>query len=213
MKNKLPVLCLLLLIWNTSFSQVQEVENNEIKYFDENYKPITEEEYEKRRWEHRLMRIQGDSSHHKILSVREYHGILENRKILDSLLSSATNKVIDSSKTIVIIYYPGKDRCNSSGLATKSSARVWNRRLKKRLYKITGTEPVYIYKNKEGLEKYDGIVTWHKDPNGIIEKTFFKYHYPCQSFVAISKEGNFISLFGEFSKEDVWKAAEVLEEK
>ena len=49
---------------------------------------------------------------------------------------------------------------------------------------------------------------WYKDPYHIIEKLFFKYHYPCSSFVVISKTGEFSSYFGEISKENVWEAAE-----
>ena len=75
---------------------------------------------------------------------------------------------------------------------------------------MANTKPVYIYKDGEGLEKYDGIIKWHKDPNKIIEELFFKYHYPCMSFVAISGNGEFISFFGEFGKETVWTAVEIL---
>jgi hypothetical protein len=45
------------------------------------------------------------------------------------------------------------------------------------------------------------------------ERLFFKYHYPCESFVVISKKGEFISYFGEYSKEYVWKVAKILAEK
>ncbi len=56
-------------------------------------------------------------------------------------------------------------------------------------------------------------MTWYKDPYGTIERLFFKYHYPCSSFVVLSKEGEFISYFGEFSKEYVCKVAEILTKK
>jgi hypothetical protein len=204
---------ILILIASFSFSQNQKIENDNIKYFDENYNLISKTEYENRKWKNSLLNIQGDSINHKILTVRTYEGRLKNKKNLDSLLSSTISNKIDSSKTIVIIYYPGKDPCNSSGSATKSSKKTWFKELEKKLYKITQTKPIYIYKDKDGIEKYDEIMTWYKDPYGTIEKLFFKYHYPCSSFVVISKEGEFISYFGEFSKEYVWKAAEILTKK
>jgi hypothetical protein len=203
----------LILIASFSFSQNKKIDENGLKYFDENYNPISKSKFEERLLKKRLLAIQGDSINHKILSERIFQGIIENKKTLDSLLSSTINDKIDSSKTIVIFYYPGKDPCNSSGSATKSYRKSWNEELERKLNKITQTRPIYIYKDKDGIEKYDGIMTWYKDPYGTIERLFFKYHYPCESFVVISKEGEFISYFGEFSKETVWKVAKILTRK
>jgi hypothetical protein len=50
------------------------------------------------------------------------------------------------------------------------------------------------------------VITWYKDPEQIIERLFFEHHYPCNSFVILSKDGNFISYFGEFGNEQVWEA-------
>lgn len=108
---------------------------------------------------------------------------------------------MDSSKPLVIIYYPGKDPCNSSGSATKESRKIWFDQLEDRVNQIIQSKPIYIYKDENGLEKYDGILTWHKDPEGTIERLFFEHHYPCSSFEVISKEGDFISYFGEFGKD------------
>lgn len=150
-----------------------------------------------------------NSLHHKILINREQQGKVENKKNLDQLLSSAISNTIDSLKTIVIIYYPGKDPCNSSGKASYSSRKAWFGELEKKLFKITQTKPIYIYKNKEGTEKYDSIMDWFQDPNQTIEKLFFSRHYPCTSFVVISKSGRFYSYFGEFSKENLLNIAEL----
>lgn len=202
-----------MLISNFSFSQNQKINNDGIKYFDENYNPISKTEYEKGKEDNVLLGIQGDSINHKILSIREKQGKVENKKILDSLLNSVTNRKINSRKTIVIIYYPGKDPCNSSSSETKSSIKARYKELEQKIIKITKTKPICIYKDKEGIEKYDGIMTWHKDPDKTIERSFFKYHYPCGSFVVISGKGEFISYFGEYPNEFVWKAAEMLSGK
>ncbi len=42
----------------------------------------------------------------------------------------------------------------------------------------------------------------------MIERLFFKYHYPCSSFVVISKNGDYISYFGEFGMKPVWEATQ-----
>ena len=70
-----------------------------------------------------LLSIQGDSINHKILSVRGEQGTLHNRKYLDSLLTLSANRKIDATKPLVILYYPGKDPCNSSSSATRRTKK------------------------------------------------------------------------------------------
>ena len=53
-------------------------------------------------------------------------------------------------------------------------------------------------------------MTWHKDPEAIIQKTFFKHHYPCGSFVIINPDGKYASYFGEYSQRDVWDVLRAL---
>lgn len=125
----------IILITSFSFSQNQKIDEKNIKYFDENYNLISKTEYDNIKLKNSLLSIQGDSINHKILSARTYQGRLENKKNLDSLLFSTTNNKIDSSKSMVIIYYPGKDPCNSSGSATKSYIRAWNEELEKNYIK------------------------------------------------------------------------------
>lgn len=213
MKITYKIICLTILISNFSFSQNQKIKKNSVKYFDINYSLVTKKEFNKLKKKNSLLSIQGDSAHHKLLSIRESRGTMDNRKILDSVLTSITNKKIDATKTIVIIYYPGKDPCNSGGMVTKSSRKEWYRELEEKLFQIAQSKPIYIYKNQEGIEKYEGIMKWYKDSDGIIENLFFKYHYPCGSFVVISKAGKFISYFGEYPKDYLWKAAEILNRK
>lgn len=212
MKNIL-IFFILLISFNT-YSQKKAEQVN--KYFDKDYNQINEKKFEKIKNENRLLRsIQGNSINHKILSNRENFATLQNKHILDSLLTSATNKKVDSSKTMVIIFYPGKTPCNSSGTVTKGNRKAWHRKLERKIFKITQTKPIYIYKDKEGIEKYDGIMTWYKDPNKTIQKLFFNSNsrYQCGSFVVISKKGEFISHFNEYPRYYVWKAAEILTKK
>ncbi len=208
MKKILPLLFLSLWFFSVSYAQGDE----NLKYFDQNYKQLPQSTFEILKREKKFLEVQGDSVNHRILSFRGYEGNLQNRNVLDSLLSAAIGKQIDASKTLVIIYYPGKDACNSSSSATISSRNALYKRLEKKLFKITQTKPVYNYKDAEGLERYGDIMTWNKDPDETIENIFFKYHYPCSSFVVISKDGDFISSFGEFLQEAVLNTAKNIEE-
>lgn len=214
MKRIFKIICLTLLISSNSFSQNQKIKKNHVKYFDINYKQVSKKEFNKIKKKNLLLSIQGDSIHHRLLSVRESRGAMDNRKIIDSLLGSITSKKIDAIKTIAIIYYPGKDPCNSSGTSTRITTRDWYNKMEKGINDISESTILYIYKEIDGLyENNDGFKEWYKDADGLIGKLFFKYHYPCSSFVVISKKGEFISYFGEFPKDYIWNAVEILNKK
>ena len=211
MKKSLLIFVMTVLVSSFSFSQKLKADNDSFKYFDENYNPITKQEYESRKFKNRLLSIQGDSVNHKILSVREKKGKLRNRKHLDSLLTLSTNKKIDSTKAIVIVYYPGKDPCNSSVIVTRRKMKRRYDKMEKEINKIKKSNVIYAYKEVEGLlGVIDGYKSWIKDPDQIIERLFFKKHYPCFSFVVISEKAEFISYFGEFGNEYVYKALKTL---
>ncbi|MAX71864.1 MAG: hypothetical protein CMC76_12335 [Flavobacteriaceae bacterium] len=211
MKNIFIFFITALVFVKLSYAQNNEINHQDYKYFDENYNPISKSEFEKRKWKRGLLSIKGDSTNHKILSERESNGLIENRKYLDSLLTISTSKKIDSTKPLVIIYYPGKDKCNSSGKATRRSLRSWYNQMEKGISKIKESNILYIYKNTNGLYgRNDAYKEWIEDPEQTIENAFFKRHYPCSSFVVISEDGNFISHFGELIKDDIWNALEVL---
>lgn len=183
---------------------------NKMRYFDENNMELSKSKFKRIRSTNEFLDVPGDSINHKKLVEREEHGKIKNRALLESILEKEINQEINSNKPIVIIYYPGKDRCNSSGTGTKESTSPWFDQLEDGVNQIAKTKPIYIYKDYKGLEEYNGMVNWHKDPKGIVEKLFFLYHYPCFSFVVISKEGNYISYFGEFGKVSVWKATQLM---
>ena len=82
--------------------------------------------------------------------------------------------------------------------------------MEKGIYKIAQSKPVYIYKDRNGLEKFRSVLPWMQDPGKTIERLFFKYHYPCYSFTVIANDGKYISYFGEFTKESVWAAIKLL---
>jgi len=211
MKKSLLLLCLTICFSTLSFSQIENNKTENIKYFDENYNQISKTDFEDRRRENRFWSIQGDSLNHQILVFREIHGTIANKGDLNLILASATNKNIDSSKPLVIFYYPGKDLCNSTGTADREHFKRWYRKMERGVNRIQESTFVYLYKDDEGLyDKYDGFKNWIKDPDNLLERLFFKHHYPCSSFVVISESGKFISRFGESSKDHIWKAVKKL---
>ena len=183
---------------------------NKTKYFDENNNQISKSKFTQIRSTHLLLEIPGDSINHKKLTLREKYGQISDRPLLQSVLEKATNQKLDSLKPIVIIYYPGKDPCNSSGYASSESKNFWYEILENGIYNIAQIKPIYIYKTYEGLKKDEGYINWNKDPGGTIERLFFQYHYPCYSFVVISKNGDYVSYYGAFSNDYVWNATKLM---
>lgn len=180
--------------------------NPNIRYFDDNNVEISKSKFNKIRSSSKMLDIPGDSAHHKKLTEREQKGEIANKEVLVSLLEKTTHRKLDSNKPIVLLFYPGKDDCNLAPSFKGDIIKQWYMKLEEGIYQIAKIKPIYIYKNHDGLEKYDGILTWYPDPNGIVEELFFKYHYPCSSYVVISKSGEYISYFGEFPTEYVWEA-------
>jgi hypothetical protein len=209
MREILLTLTFGIFIYSCSSSKVGK---DTTKYFDENNLEITKSKFDRIRSTNRLLDIPGDSANHTKLTLRQKRGKITTRALLELLLEKEINQELDSAKPIVIIYYPGKDPCNSSTLATKEEIQFWHLQLEEGINKIAKTKPIYIYKEEEGLEKYDGVITWHKDPEQTIERLFFEHHYPCNSFIILSKDGNYISYFGEFGKEQVWEAVQSMNE-
>ena len=210
MKNILITLILGIVMPSCSTPKTVEVKT---RYFDENNLEITEAKFNQIRSTHKFLEIPGDSIHHKKLTQRGQRGQIDNRPALELALEQATQTSIEADKPIVILYYPGDDPCYSSSSLNIKLIKTWHDELQKGVYEMVKVKPIYIYKNDKGLKKILKLVDGKKDPNGIIEKLFFKYHYPCISFVVISKDGQFVSYFGEFGKEYVWGALKLLNEE
>jgi len=206
MKKILLTLILGILICSCS---VTKTGSNKTRYFDENNLEISKSKFNRIRSTNKMLDIPGDSVNHKKLTVREKRGKINNRNNLEVLLENQINKEIKSNKPIVIVYYPGEDSCNKGGPADPVMHKNYLKKIIKGLYNITNTTPLFIYKDYKGLENrsYKEIFTWQKDPNQIVEKLFFKYHYPCYSYVIVGADGEYISYFGEFTKENIWNSA------
>ncbi|KIA82581.1 hypothetical protein OA84_10495 [Kaistella solincola] len=204
MKKKLSIfLCGVLMV---GFSSAQK---KQMKYFDEDYVQIPKKEFKKRRATFNYLDLPGNSPDERKLVYRENAGQINSRPALQALLEKELNLQLDAEKPLVIIFHPGKDRCNSTGSSTPEDIRFRYLQLEKAVMETAQTKPIYIYKNKSEL-KTSSVNTWYQDPKATIEKLFFKEHYPCGSFVVISKNGDFISYFGEYSYSQVPEALQNL---
>jgi hypothetical protein len=204
---KKTILFLLPILFVSLFGNAQQVEKT--KYFDTENKQITEKEFKQLRSTNKVLDIVGDSTNHKKLINREGSGKIEINKLVLAL-ENATSTKIDSNTTIIIVYYPGEDPCNSSGNTDGVIAK--HKETERSAKQLAKTKTLYIYKDLKGLERYDGL-SWVKDPEGLIEQSFFKHHYPCGSFVVISKTGEYISYFGEYPPYFILNAVTLLNKK
>lgn len=189
-----------LLAWN-SFGQT--VYRNEMGGL------ITREEFEEKITNGPYFGVPGTDSNEKLLIHRMPFGNVEPDLFYKVL---GMEEALKEGKSLVVIFYPGKDECNSTG-SQANDASYFEKRHE---YLVTGTtkrdatEPIYIYKNPHGLEKYKGIMEWIPDPDATFEKNFFKYPYPCRSFVVIHPSGEYRVIFGEFPDSQIIQALKIL---
>lgn len=143
---------------------------------------------------------------------RGERGSLGDTKNLFKELNEKLNLKLDSSKPLIIYYYPGKDPCNSSGVGAKRREQLkWDKELDREVKKVADVNVLRIYKSKEGIKTLEDH-NWEKDPNALIENLFFNYHYECGSFVIINKE-KYSAGLGEYGWKQVTKALKEILEK
>lgn len=178
----------LILGWSSSlFSQT---------YFNESGKQILYSEYEDKILNQAYFGIPADGQGNFKLVHRMPVGITDARLIYEKL---GLRQEFSAGKPLIVIYYPGKDELNSTGLGnTPSGLKKSVKTVARYAKNHDAVPPLYIYKNPHGLEKYQGIQEWMADPDQLFEKLFFSFPYPCGSFVVISPKGNFRGILGEY---------------
>lgn len=185
------------------------------KYYDAAGKELSKAEFDHtERTQNYLSVIVDSSANAHQLVWREEWGTLPSAELIYSKIEAAIGKPIDRNKYLLIMYYPGKDPCNSSGMATPSDYAHNDAELTRHIQKIAPTQVIHIYKSPTGLKKlYGSLSKHHQDPEALIERTFFKYHYPCGSYVIIRPDGAYGSYFGEYAYEDILERAKALKKK
>jgi hypothetical protein len=165
-------------------------------YFSEFGKRIVKTDYEDKILNGPYFGVPGDFDGDMKLVHRMPAGLTDAKLFYQKLGREAD---FAEGKPLIVIYYPGKDECNSVGLANdpKNLAND-HKAIVRYAQKHETSEPVYVYNHPHGLEKYKGIMTWVPDPEEVFKANFFKYPYPCRSFVVISPKGNYRAILGEF---------------
>ncbi|MDG1277786.1 MAG: hypothetical protein P8O16_10920 [Algoriphagus sp.] len=205
MKHFLILLLSISVFLTCQISFAQKVYRNEMGGI------ITRESYEEQILNGPYFGVPGLDENDQVLIHRMPFGQIDNPEVFYKALG--LSEVLKEGKPIVVIFYPGKDECNSTGL-TEGNTKFYQKDqewLAKNIAKKGGYGPLYIYKNPSGLEKYSGIMTWAPDPEGLFEQRFFKFPYPCRSFVVIDPSGNYRAILGEFPNSQIVDALKKLE--
>ena len=165
-------------------------------YFNEFGRRIVKTEYEDKILNGPYFGVPGDQEGDMKLVHRMPVGLTDAKLFYQKLGREAD---FAAGKPLIVVFYPGKDECNSTGLANdpKNLAND-HKAILRYAEKHKASEPVYVYQHPHGLEKYKGIMTWIPDPEEVFKGNFFKYPYPCRSFVVISPKGNYRAILGEF---------------
>ena len=165
-------------------------------YFNELGKRITYTDYEQKILSGPYFGVPGAKEGDKKLVHRMPTG-LTNARLFYEKLGMLSD--FHAGRPLVVIFYPGKDECNSAASTSDPKLLRTNHEAVLKYAKKFGTAPpVYLYQQAHGLEKYAGIQTWIPDPEGVFATHFFQFPYPCKSFVVISPKGNYRAILGEF---------------
>lgn len=198
MKTKLFALILGLLTIST-FAQKKEI------YLNDDLIEITQTDFKKTNEPYKFynLRFELDTliANVKVQRIRKGKVSIELVNSIKSELSTISGDSIPKNNIIIINYYHGLDRCNSSG--NKSFVRDKYERFLKKLIKMENVSQFFMYKSSEGTKEYGKQLNWIKDEFGTIEKTFFPLHYPCGSYVLIDTNGNYYVQKGEYNIERI----------
>ena len=194
----------------TSLITVSAYSQKPIYYFDENDIEISEkiylEKYRNREdsiYYHSIS-LENDTCFVQKLVNKEPKGRL-SKKAFDVLISSLNkSNPKPKAKYTVIQYYPGKDRCNGGKFYGNRFDKGYLRKLKKEF----SFNNYWVYKFDESMDfSSNSRVNWQLDENRTVERLFFKYHYPCSSFIILDNESkNYIGWLGEYGDSSVTEA-------
>lgn len=177
-------------------------QNKKIIFADEDLNILSKEEYLKNplQKKHFEYEAENDSSIIRIKVERQKFGRIDkatNQKIR-IYLQNLSNSPIDSSKTIIINYFPSVDKCQGKDNWNSFFIQKCNNYIKE-LEKINNISQFFIFKDENAVKNFGRKFKWYKDENKLIEKNFFKFHYPCFSYIIIKPNGNYYSERGEYN--------------
>ncbi|MDT0295111.1 hypothetical protein ACFQ3R_04690 [Mesonia ostreae] len=149
--------------------------------------------------------IQSDSLIIGMLVRRKNQGKLDKKqsKQLTEYLSRISGEKIDSSKTLVINYLSSTPKTPYFGKVSQWT--IFKNDYLKSLHKIPNIYQIWINNPDNQNLKYfhNDRINWIEDSNRIIENIFFPFEFEFGSFVVINSNGNYISYYAEYGKEEV----------
>ena len=209
---RLLLFSFLLMITGTISAQKKKV-----YYQDENGNNIDSQAYSKDKNDPAYFHLKFDLDSARVFVkvTRKHSGTmnLDSLNLIKKDLEKVSNASIDPAHIIVIDYYPGKDKCNSSGTTDTELIQNEQNDYLKKLHRLAPVSQFFIYNEKEGLERFGGTERWKADAQHRIKNAFFKWHYPCGSVVVIHPDGRYISYYGEYSTAQVLDYVKELNKK
>lgn len=183
-------------------------------------KELYKEEYRNRKYNISYLSItfENDTSYFIKPVKRKNYGRLSDNQF-EKLKSFIYNIKLDmtyQNKYSIIKYHPGRDRCNGGRVKYNGNKNhALGKKYIQKLQKSFNIETFWIHKKDTTVNfKNSGWINWQVDKQQIIEDLFFKYHYPCGSFVVINNETkNYISIFGEYGASTVEETVEEMIKK
>ena len=170
-------------------------------YLDENNRQITKGEFKNfdiGNYKYLKLSYENDTAKVRKIEKRELKGKLDKEKYhqIIKFLAKKDSKTVDSTKTIIINYHPGKDECNTTG----NSEYVINlyRNFLADIKLIRNVNQYFFYKSQSGLEFFKGNFDWLADDERIFEKSFFPIQYPCGSYLIIYPNRDYYVYKGEY---------------
>jgi len=201
---KLPFIFFLFFI-----SSIAKAQNEKpIQYFDIDGSEISiqlyksKSKYNANSPNYLTLRFENDSILAFKLFYQKNYGTLDakNLELLKSYLNKNSEEKLSKTKSMIIQYHPGKDRCNRN----RERAFRYHLEYPRKIRRFLDYKTYLIYKELDNYKnKRSRKIDWIHDDEKIIEQLFFNFHFPCGSFVIVSPEGNYISYYGEYNSDRI----------
>lgn len=164
-------------------------------YSTDDYKQIDSLTFTKNKDNFFYFKVESDSTVVNLKAPRIKKGKLTAEQF-DAVKISLNNDehYFDTTEFLIIEYFPGLDSCNSSGDRTAIKANYEAHTAK--IESMDNVKQFFISQEKEGIEMY-GNINWQADRDHVVQKSFFRLHFPCSSMVVIDRFGNYYSHRGE----------------
>lgn len=189
------IACLVCLIGNAQKKDI---------YLGTDMRPITKSDYQKKEKEpHFQLTYELDSAVVHVKTRRTVEGSITKNQLdfIRNGLAINSERTLDVLSTLVVLYYPGDDKCNKGRYKHMIDPLGYN--FQKEIKKQKHVEVFYVAKSKAEKKPKKNQLQWQEDYKATIESLFFHFHYPCGSFVIINPSGTFLSFKGEYGLQQI----------